>query len=59
MDGLLAELTRGPGSTLKVTLDLAGEAGEGGYAPDVVETAEANARDLGLPEGGYGFERDA
>ncbi len=58
MDGLLAELTRGPGSTLKATLDLAGEAGDGGYAHDVVETAEANARDLGLPEGGYGFERD-
>ena len=57
MEGLLVELTRGSGSTVRVSLDIHGDSGEGGYTPDAVETIEANARDLKLGEGAWDFER--
>ena len=58
MDGLLVELTRAPGSTLRLTLEIDGRAGEGGYPKDVVETVKANARDLKLDGNVLGFEED-
>ena len=58
MDGLLVELTRTPGSTLRLTLDIEGRAGEGGYPKDVVDTVKANARDLNLDESALGFTED-
>ena len=57
MEGVLVELTRGSGSTVRVRLDIHGDSGEGGYTPDAVETIEANARDLKLGEGAWDFER--
>ena len=57
MDALLVELTRSPGSNVRVTLEIEGTADEPGYPEDVVEIAKANARDLKLDEGGFGFER--
>ncbi len=56
MDGLLVELTRSPGSSVRVTLDLEGHAGDNGYPTDVVEVVKANARDLKIDENTYGFE---
>ncbi|MDE0459206.1 MAG: DUF499 domain-containing protein [Chromatiales bacterium] len=56
MDGLLVELTRVPGSTLRLQLEIEGAAGDGGYPEDVVDTVKANARDLRLDETGLGFE---
>ena len=56
MDGLLAELTRPKGSSLKIVLDLEGTAPGEGFPGDVVETVKANARDLKLDEGSFGFE---
>ena len=56
MDGLLVELTRTPGSQLRLTLEIYGTAA--GYPKDVVETVKANARDLKLPEGSFGFEEE-
>ena len=56
MDGLLAELTRPKGSSLKIVLDLEGTAPGEGFPDDVVETVKANARDLKLDEGSFGFE---
>ena len=56
MDGLLAELTRPRGSSLRLTVELLGTAAEPGYPEDVVETVKANARDLALAEGSFGFE---
>ena len=56
MDGLLVELTRAPGSNLRLHLEIEGAAGDGGYPEDVVETVKANARDLRLDPTGMGFE---
>ena len=56
MDALLVELTRAPGSNVRVTLDLEGRAGEVGYPKDVVDIVKANARDLKIAENTYGFE---
>lgn len=58
MDGLLVELTRTKGSTLRLTLEIEGAAAEQGYPEDVVETVKANARDLKLDDGNYGFEQE-
>ena len=58
MDGFLVELTRRPGSSLKLTLEIDGRAGDGGYPKDVVETVKANARDLKLDGDSLGFEED-
>ena len=57
MDALLVELTRSPGSNVRVTLDLEGRAGEDGYPKDVIEIVKANARDLNIAEHAHGFER--
>ena len=57
MDALLVELTRSPGSNVRVTLDLEGHAGKDGYPKDVVEIVKANARDIKLDEDAFGFER--
>ncbi|MDE2974174.1 MAG: hypothetical protein OXU64_05530 [Gemmatimonadota bacterium] len=56
MDALLVELTRSPGSNVRVTLDLEGQAGDNGYPKDVVEVVKANARDLKIDENTFGFE---
>ena len=56
MDGLLVELTRAPGSALRLHLEIEGAAGDGGYPEDVVETVKANARDLRLDDDNLGFE---
>ncbi len=58
MDGLLVELTRTKGSTLRLTLEIEGAAAEQGYPEDVVKTVKANARDLKLDDGNYGFEQE-
>ena len=58
MDALLVELTRSRGSSLRVTLEIHGSAGEPGYPKDVVDTVQANARDLNVDEKKFGFERD-
>ena len=52
------ELTRTPGSTLRLALEIEGRAGDGGYPKDVVETVKANARDLKLDGNPLGFEED-
>lgn len=57
MDAVLVELTRSPGSNVRVTLDLEGHAGADGYPKDVVEIVKANARDLKIDEHTFGFER--
>ena len=56
MDGLLVELTRVPGSNLRLHLEIEGAAGDGGYPEDVVDTVKANARDLRLDDDNFGFE---
>ena len=56
MDGLLVELTRVPGSDLRLHLEIEGAAGDGGYPEDIVGTVRANARDLRLDENNLGFE---
>ena len=56
MDGLLVELTRTPGSDLKLTLEIEGTSLELGYPKDVVDTVKANARDLKLDPAEFGFE---
>ena len=56
MDGLLVELTRTGGSSLRLTLELEGTAGEQGYPEDVVDTVKANARDLKMDDQSFGFE---
>ena len=56
MDGLLVELTRAPGNSLRLHLEIEGTAGNGGYPEDVVDTVKANARDLRLDETSLGFE---
>jgi len=56
MDGLLVELTRTGGSSLRLTLELEGTASELGYSEDVVDTVKANARDLKLDDKTFGFE---
>ena len=58
MDGLLVELTRTRGSTLRLTLEIEGGSSEQGYSKDVVDTVKANARDLKLDEASFGFEED-
>ena len=58
MDGLLVELTRTKGSSLRLTLEIEGTATEQGYPEDVVETVKANARDLKLDKDNHGFEED-
>ncbi len=58
MDGLLVELTRTPGSSLRLTLEIDGQAAAGGYPQDVVDTVKANARDLKLDEHALGFEEE-
>ena len=57
MDALLVELTRSPGSNVRVTLDLEGYAEESGYPKDVVDIVKANARDLKIDKQTFGFER--
>ena len=56
MDGLLVELTRTGGSSLRLTLELEGAAAEQGYPEDVIDTVKANARDLKLGDESFGFE---
>ena len=56
MDGLLVELTRAPGSNLRLHLEIEGVAGDHGYTEDVVDTVKANARDLRLDGASLGFE---
>ena len=56
MDGLLVELTRVPGSRLRLHLEIEGTAEDGGYPEDVVATVKANVRDLRLDESNLGFE---
>ena len=56
MDGLLVELTRTGGSSLRLILELEGTATEQGYPEDVVDTIKANARDLKLKDESFGFE---
>ena len=56
MDGLLVELTRAPGSRLRLNLEIEGTVEDGGYPKDVVDTVKANARDLRLNENNLGFE---
>ena len=56
MDGLLVELTRAPGSRLRLNLEIEGMSEDGGYPEDVVGTVKANARDLRLDENNLGFE---
>ena len=58
MDGLLVELTRTKGSTLRLTLEIDGAVADQGYPKDVVETVKANAQDLKLDKANYGFEQD-
>ena len=58
MDGLLVELTRSPGSGIKLTLEIEATSGETGYPTDVVDTVNANVRDLKLDESELGFEKD-
>ncbi len=57
MDALLVELTRSPGSGVRATLELEGNAGEDGYPEDVVDIVKANVRDLGIDPQAFGFER--
>ena len=56
MDGLLVELTRATGSTVRVSVEIQGQTRDAGYPVDVVETVKANARDLKLNEDTWGFE---
>ena len=58
MDGLLVELTREKGSSVRVSVEIRGDAQEAGYPPDVVDTVKANARDLKLDEDQWGFEEE-
>ena len=58
MDGLLVELTRTPGSSIALTLEIQGSGGEDGYPEDVVEVVKANARDLKLNDDDLGFEEN-
>ena len=58
MDGLLVELTRSAGSEIKLTLEIEGTSGEAGYPTDVVDTVNANVRDLKLDGSELGFEKD-
>ena len=58
MDGLLVELTRTPGSTMRLNLEIDGKASESGYPDDVVKTVKANVRDLKLKRGEFGFEEE-
>ena len=56
MDGLLVELTRVPGSTIRISVEISGDAGESGYPTDVVNIVKANAQDLKLSRDTWGFE---
>jgi hypothetical protein len=56
MDGLFVELTRAPGTSLRLHLEIEGAAGDNGYPEDVVDTVKANARDLRLDGTSLGFE---
>ena len=58
MDGLLVEQTREKCSTVRVSVEIEGRAVEGGLPPDVVETVQANARDLKLDEAQWEFETE-
>ena len=58
MDGLLVELTRTPGSSIALTLEIQGSGGEDGYPEDVVEVVKANGRDLKLNDDDLGFEEE-
>lgn len=57
MDARLVELTRWPGSNLRVTFEIEGNAEDHGCPEDVVDTVKANARDLKVAEDAFGFER--
>ena len=50
MDALLVELTRSPGSNVRVALDLEGHEGEIGYPKDVVDIVKANTHDPKIAE---------
>lgn len=56
MDRLLVEFARTKGSTLRMTLELDGTSAEEGYPEDVVKIVKANAPDLKLKGGSFGFE---
>ena len=58
MDGLLVELTRAPGSNLRLILEIDGRAGDSGYPKDVIETVKANVRDLKLDADALGFDEN-
>ena len=58
MDGLLVELTRTQGSSLRLTLEIDGTVAEHDYPKDVVETVKANARDLKIDDSSFGFEKE-
>ena len=58
MDGLLVELTREKGSSVRVSVEIRRDAQEAGYPADVVDTVKANAQDLKLDEAQLGFETD-
>ena len=57
MDGLLVELTRTPGSTLRLTLELEGRAGESGYPKDVVDNLWRTSRTSPPASSGAGRPR--
>lgn len=57
MDPLLVELTRSPGSSVDVTLDLEGPTGKDSYPKDIVDIVKANARDLKIDGESFRFER--
>ena len=56
MDGLLVELTREKGSTVRMSIEIEGTAREGQCPPDVVETVKANACDLKVDQHQSRFE---
>ena len=58
MDGLLVELTRSPGSTLRLTLEIDGTVADPCSPQNVVDTVKANARDLNLHPRSFGFEEE-
>ena len=58
MDGLLVELTREKGTTVRVSVEIRGDAQGVGYPADVVDTVKANARDLKLDDEQWGFEEE-
>ena len=54
-ENVLFELASDPKATLKLTLEIAGEAPTG-YTSDVVDVVQSNLRDLKIDAGDAGFE---